>query len=112
MIKTRLLNKLVTVYAITPYISSSGDIANSGLTYVGQIYVRITDYKPDNINGKDFGMYVSSTNIIFCNPPSINIAPGNYIHDGTSKYKVNYVDKNPGGELDHHWEILATLVEP
>lgn len=112
MIRERLLNKLVTVYSISPTVSSSGDVTYSALTTVGQIYVRITDYKPDNINGKDFGMYVSSTNIIFCNPPSINIVPGNYIHDGTDKYKVNYVDKNPGGEMNHHWEILATLVEP
>jgi hypothetical protein len=115
VVLARLLNKQVTIQRTTQTFDSTGDLSGSRANIATLVDMRITRNKVSaqaeeiNISGDIIG----SSHQAFCDP-GVDIAIGDFVVDGSDKYKVRYVDGNPGGTISgeqlHHMEIFMSLV--
>lgn len=109
--KLSLLNKTVKIQSYSNSSNSSGDVSNTLVDVETNVLMRITTNKSIGDNhGDTFGRWIASSHLGFC-LIGVNVNKGNIVLDGTLKYKVDYVDKIPGGKLDSHQQIYMTLVE-
>ncbi len=109
--KIALLNKIVKIQAYSHSPNSSGDLSNTLVDVETNVLMRITTNKSQSDNkGDTFGRFIASSHLGFC-LVGVNVNVNNVVLDGAIKYKVDYVDKMPGGKLNSHIQIYMTLVE-
>ncbi len=109
-IKARLLNRTVDIKMFGKTTKNSqGDFTTDEVTVGTDIKMRITTNKdegdpnvPDNVISK-------SSHKGFMNIPTFTIEKDYFVVDGSETYKVIYVDKTPGGVMDHHYVLYIIM---
>ncbi len=108
-IKQSLLNKTVTVSRPTPVENSSGDESNALVPVDNTVKARITRH--DQV-GQDavhrVGAVEAATHRMFCNA-GIDIQATDKVIDGSNTYTVVNVNDEPGGAIDHHYEVELSI---
>ncbi len=112
-ISNRLLNKSVTISKMIQVANDSGDFSNTRVTVASNIKMRINLNKTDKseYSNNESGKFAASTHKGFCDT-GIDINIGYYVEDNSKIYSVDSIDYEPGGELNHHYEIGMTLIQP
>lgn len=112
-IPNRLLNKSVTITKMTQTINESGDVSNTKTVIATDVKMRINMNKTDKseYNNDEQGKFATSTHTAFSNV-GIDINVGYYVEDGNKVYSVDGTDFEPGGVINHHYEIGMTLIQP
>lgn len=106
-IKQSLLNRTVNIYRNISTKSPSGDKQKNEVINIVNLKVRIDTNTIDSKTYNDkFGQEVIvSSHIMFCNS-DLDIIDDDIVKEGTDKYIVVFVNKNPGGVIGHHMEVF------
>lgn len=99
------------IYRKVDTLSESGDISGIELQIGTDINMRIIENKVDPSSGIGvLGALASSSHIGFCNS-GYDIREGDTIAIAgeAGRYAVKYVDKEPGGAINHHYEVYLKL---
>jgi hypothetical protein len=116
-IPLKLLNKRVTIARPSVAIGDTGSTVGASTNLYTNVPIRITKAKGDN-DIKEQGAAAQSSYLGFCRctiivgeaEVALTIKTGYLIIDGTKKYKVDFVDDEPGGVFDHHKEIYMSIL--
>lgn len=108
---TKYLNQYVTLIKIdTGARTSTGARTKSEVTVAAYVKARITTNKGTQSQG-GVGTYTTSTHLVFILTQT-DIEAGYYIKDTSGQYyKINYVDKLPGGVSTNHYQVYCDRVD-
>lgn len=113
-IRRKILNKRVNVFKSGQSISPTGAATGVGETLYENLPMRIVKAKGDD-KIKEQGAtaqssYIGLIGCILDNGTLIIIKTGYIIVEGSDKYKVDFVDDEPGGLAGHHQEIYMSIL--
>jgi hypothetical protein len=111
-IPTRLLNKTATQTRRTFVVGDSGASGVSETTISSSLIIRVTlnDRMIDHGRTGEGGQLVVVSHVGFV-LPSASVLKGDFVTVDGIKYRVQYVEDNPGGLTDHHKELYLEAVE-
>jgi len=107
----KYLNTLVDVVTYnTNTRTSTGAKIKIESVVQSDIYVRITQNKGNQFVAGS-GIYATSTHLIF-SLSSATVENGYYIRTKSNVYyKIDFVEKNPGGVTTNHYQMYCSRVE-
>lgn len=112
-IKSRLLNKTVTIERRSTTLDDSGDTTGARTEIEAALKMRIVKNELFGEGvGEESGPIAASSHKGITNGDHGG-QTGDFVVDGTDEYVIKWIDKSPGGTITgdkiYHWEVFMNL---